>query len=185
MTHDKSLNHLYLPCRWQRRKTGVPFDVRGQTRVVRMRRVSTGQLTDTRPRGCAHPQTTGRSPGLANDGCETRRIRVRRRCRRWGKQRRLLPVVSTKHNIKYINEEKNVYLRNLHWLVKNRRMMGAFKNIQRVFRKELINLEVATKNEIFPFSYCVGDICRQILINWWYDFLKTWIEKYLCTTQMF
>lgn len=89
---------FYLSYRWQRRKTGVPFNVGGQTRPVRMRRVSTGQLADTRPRGCAHSQATGRSSGLANDCCETRRIRVRRRSRRWRKQRRLLPVVSTNHN---------------------------------------------------------------------------------------
>lgn len=51
---------LYLSSRWQRRKTSVPFDVRSQTRPVRMRRVSTGQLADTRPRGCTYPQATGR-----------------------------------------------------------------------------------------------------------------------------
>jgi len=112
-------NIFHLLYRWQRRKTSVPFDVRGQTRPVRMRRVSTGQLADTRPRGCAYPQTTGWSSRLFDDDFETRRIRLRRRCRRWRKQRRLLPMVSsnTKHNIS--SGEKNVNVHSLHRKNKN------------------------------------------------------------------
>lgn len=76
--------------RWQ--ETGVPSDVRGQTRAVRVRRIPIGQLADTRPRGRAHPPATRRPSRPADDvpgqRGQRRVLRVLGR-----QQRRLLPMV--------------------------------------------------------------------------------------------
>lgn len=72
----------------RRGETGVPFDVRGEKRSVRVRRISAGQLADARPRGRAHPPAARRSPGHAcRERGRVRRVRRRQR-------RRLLPMVS-------------------------------------------------------------------------------------------
>jgi len=75
-------------------------------------------------------------------------------------------VVSTKHKINISNGKKCIGVLASFTLgnKKKNRRMGVSKNIHLMFRRELINPEIATINDIFPFSYFVGNMCRRILI---------------------